>query len=244
MNNWASGLPLVTVPRCDKAKSVTLVVPYYQNWDFFQFQISVWRAYPEDVHRHLRIIVVDDGSPSPAPKPYLFPTLRLFRIEQDVRWNWLAARNIGAHHAANGWLLLTDMDHVVPADTMRAVLYGQHNANLVYAFSRKEHTGGSIQPHSASFLMTRETFWRIGGYDEALSGFYGSDGDYRRRAAKVAPFQVLSDVLIRHERLGDSSTTAYLRKQPEDAAVQRIVKARGEHWHPKTLSFPYHEVTR
>lgn len=244
-SKWADGLPLVTVPRCDKAKPVTLIVPFYMNTEFLWTQVDGWRRYDDDLRRHLSIIVVDDGSPVPALKPYLMPNFRLFRIEVDKRWNWLAARNIGAHHAADGWLLLTDMDHVVPADTLRAIVYGLHDPKVIYAFSRKEHTGASIQPHSASFLMTRDLFWKIGGYDETLSGHYGTDGEYRRRAAMVAPFQVLADVLVRHERVGDSSTTTYERKLPVDAAaVKRLVAARGVGWQPKTLSFPYKEVTR
>ena len=42
--------------------------------------------------------------------------------------------------------------------------------------------------------------------------------------------------------VSDSSTTRYLRKQPEDAGVRQIIAARGKHWTPRTLSFPYHEV--
>jgi len=242
MNGWARTLPLVTVPRCDLAKRLTLIVPFYMNALFLEAQAERWRAYPDDLVAHLSIIVVDDGSPEPALKPIGVPSLRLFRIHEDRRWNWLAARNIGAHQAADGWLLLTDMDHVLTADTLRAVLYGQHDPAVVYAFSRKEHTGVSIQPHSASFLMTRRMFWIIGGYDEALSGYYGSDGDMRRRIVKVAPIHVLSDPLVRYEYVEDSSTTRYQRKQPEDAAVQRIIAARGPKWAPKTLSFQYHEV--
>ena len=87
-------------------------------------------------------------------------------------------------------------------------------------------------------------FWRVGGYDETLSGHYGTDGDWRRRCAATARMQILEDRLIRQEHDGDSSTTRYLRKQPEDAQVKHLVAARGTHWRPKTLSFPYHEVTR
>jgi hypothetical protein len=249
-STWARHLPVVTVPQGTAQKNVTLVLPYYCNEHFLQVQAEGWRQYPHDLLKGygyqagLSVIVVDDGSPEPAT----FPDggmcdVRMFRIETDVRWNWLAARNIGAHHAADGWLLLTDMDHVVPDETLRPVVYGQHDPKVVYAFSRVEHTGEQIAPHSASFLMTRNMFWTIGGYDEALSGHYGTDGEFRRRIAAIAPMRVLSDPLVRYEFVADSSTTRYLRKQPEDAAVARIVAARGPGWRPKVLSFAYHEVT-
>jgi hypothetical protein len=168
--------------------------------------------------------------------------VRLFRIGVDIRWNWLAARNIGAFHAAPGWLLLTDMDHVVPAETLRLAMAGELDPSVVYVFGRREHTGERVTPHSASFLLTRHLFWKIGGYDESLSGLYGTDGDWRRRVLHVAPFRRLDADLVRHEYVGDSSTMRYLRKQPEDAQVKARVSQRKPGWRPLTLSFPYHEV--
>jgi hypothetical protein len=238
-SNWASAIPVVTVPSSGTSKRVTLVLPYYQNATFIETQMATWRTYPNDVS----VVVVDDGSPVPAVLPDVDGRARLFRIEQDIPWNWLAARNIGAHHASHGWLLLTDMDHVVPEETMRAVVYGQHDPKVVYGFSRREHTGKAITPHSASFLMTRDMFWAIGGYDEALSGHYGTDGVYRRAIRQYASMRILSNVLVRHEYVDDSSTSAYQRKLPKDtAAVQRLVSARARDWTPRVLSFPYHEV--
>ena len=239
---WCAGLPVVKVPSGD-LKTLTLVFPYYENPAFLDTQCGVWRSYPPDLAAKLTVVVVDDGSPEPCVYPRDLPCrFRLFRIGVDVRWNWLAARNIGAHHAETGWVLLTDMDHIVPSETLRAVMAGQHDPSVVYALSRREHTGEAITPHSASFLMTRDMFWKIGGYDEALSGFYGSDGDYRRRMAAVAPVRILSDHLERHEYVGDSSTVRYKRKQPEDANVSRLIAKRGKGWRPRVLSFPYTEV--
>lgn len=238
---WCRNLPRVTVEP-GSPKPVTLVIPYYENATFFAKQALLWQSYPRALAEQLSIIVVDDGSPEPCAKPEGLSNLRLFRIGVDVRWNWLAARNIGAHHAAPGWLLLTDMDHVVPTDTLRSVIYGQHDPKVVYAFSRRECTGADAAPHSASFLLTRDLFWRIGGYDEALSGHYGTDGEFRRRIAATARMAVLTDELVRHEYVDDSSTTRYQRKQPQDAAVRQLVAARRPGWRPRTLSFPYHEV--
>jgi hypothetical protein len=241
--NWTNGLPRVTVSKRAEGKQLTLIVPYYENPEFFAHQIRTWRAYAHDLLAHLWIIVVDDGSPVPIVSPEYMPCpFRMFRVETDIRWNWLAARNIGAHHASTAWLLFTDMDHVVPEDTLRAVIFGTHDPAVMYAFSRVEHTGDPCGPHSGTFLLTRDLFWKIGGYDERLSGHYGTDGDWRRRAQEFARIHILTDRLIRYEYVGDSSTTRYQRKQPEDRAVSRLVRARAADWRPKVLSFPYREV--
>lgn len=223
-----------------------MILPYYVNPRFLKAQLGWWGSHPAHLLQHFRVIVVDDGSPtSPAAEvlrglPLPCP-VRCFRIDQDVRWNWLAARNIGAHHASDGWLLLTDMDHVVPSSTLQALVYGQHDPGVTYGFSRIEHTGEALAPHPNSWFMTKARFWQIGGYDEALSGHYGTDGEWRRRLAAAGPMQILTDRLVRYEYQDDSSTTTYLRKQPEDAGVKRIVAQRRAGWRPKVLSFPFHE---
>lgn len=240
---WCRNLPKVSVQPAAAPKHVTIVMPFYSSPLFFAQQLAHWRTFDAELRAHVTAIVVDDGSPVPAQLPLDLPfPVRLFRIQQDIRWNWLAARNIGAHHAADGWMLLTDMDHQIPESTLAAVIHGQHDPKTVYAFSRQEHTGEVIHPHSASFLMTRAMFWRIGGYDEALSGHYGTDGEYRRRVAEVARLAVLRDPLVRFEFVADASVTRYQRKQPIDAKVRQLIAARGRGWAPKTLTFPYHEV--
>lgn len=242
-SRWAARLPRVTVPRGVTPKALTFIYPYYENAQFLRAQWRTWHGYAADLRQHVSAIVVDDGSPTPAvlPEDPPFP-VRLFRIGVDIRWNWLAARNIGAHHASDGWLLLTDMDHVVPEDTLRGLVYGQHDPGVIYVFSRREHTGEPVAPHSASFFMTKAMFWTIGGYDERLSGFYGTDGLYRRRAQAIASLQILSDALVRHEFQADSSTTRYQRKQPIDASLPAVAAACQNGSGRKTLSFPYQEV--
>jgi len=232
--------------RLDGPKPVTMVYPYYENPQFLSRQLQNWRTYNETLRQWVRAIVIDDGSPrNPAVNVLRGNSLpipiRLFRIEVDVRWNWLAARNIGMHHAT-GWCVLTDMDHMVTAQTMHRLVAGIHDESVIYRFSRREHTGEPIHPHPNSMFMTRAMFWRVGGYDEALSGYYGTDGDWRRRCAATAKVLTLREELVRYEYVGDSSTTDYKRKQPEDAGKKAIIARRGKGWRPKTLSFPYHEV--
>jgi hypothetical protein len=245
---WTSSLPFVSVPAADIGKPITYVVPYYENSAFFAAQLGRWASLPESWQELITFIVVDDGSPKRQAAEVFAASeltprhIKLYRIKDDVRWNWLAARNIGFHHAAEGWVFVTDMDHVVPERTFLAMITGQHDPGVIYGFSRMEHTGDAIGPHPNSWFMTREMFWKVGGYDEHLSGHYGTDGDWRRRMAAVAPIHILTDVLIRYEYQGDSSTTRYERKQRVDKNVSRIVAGRRPGWKPKVLSFPYYQV--
>lgn len=239
--------PVVKIPRVKTPKSFTLIMPYYENPVTLAAHVRRWEGWPPELRERIEGIVVDDGSPGHPASRVLqgiwqpFP-LRLFRINADVRWNWLAARNLAFDRAGAGWCLVTDIDHAVPVETVAALISGGHDPEVIYRFSRAEHSGHSIPPHPNSWFLTKEMFWRTGGYDEALSGYYGTDGEYRRRAARTAPVRILADRLVREEHVRDSSTVRYLRKQPEDRAVQGIVAARGKNWTPKVLSFPWHEV--
>lgn len=236
---------LINPPR-----SITFVYPYYENPKFLKTQLLKWVSeYSWELRGRIHVIVVDDGSPDNPAEPVIKDTLsvypmrlRLFRIGVDVRWNWLAARNIGMHHTQTEWNVLTDMDHVIPSRVANSLTTRDHRTDTIYRFGRKEHTGHIIHSHPNSMFMTKSMFWKVGGYDEALSGHYGTDGDWRRRCAETARIRLLEDRLVRYEYQGDSSTTRYKRKQPEDAGKKAIIAKRGPGWRPKTLSFPYFEV--
>lgn len=228
-------------------KRIATVRHYYDNPGMLRRHLEAWEAFDHRVLDRLSLIMVDDGSPeAPAETvlrdhPPAMPT-RLFRIDVDVRWNVDAARNIGMRHAPDGWCLMTDMDHMVPEATYRSLLEGDHDPGRIYRFSRVEHTGEPSDPHPNSWYMTKAMFWRIGGLDEALSGFYGTDRDFRRRCARMAQVKLLPDLLVRYEMIGDSGTRRYLRNQPEDIEAQRMAEDPGADRTPLVLSFPYHEV--
>lgn len=231
-------------------KPITMVYPYYENPRFLRRQIEGWRKWPEDLRALTTLHLVDDGSPTvPAvsvlasiPQELLPFRTRLWRIDVDVRWNWLAARNIAMHHAAEGWCLMTDMDHVVTPAVASNLVAQAHDERCVYRFARRESNGRPIHPHPNSTFLTRAMFWRIGGYDERMSGYYGSDGYWRRRIVAAAKVWTLPDQLVRHEFDEDSSTSHYQRKQPEDAELRKIVRAFPPRSKPTHLTFPYHEV--
>jgi hypothetical protein len=234
-------------------RAITLIMPYYENAGMLAEHVRVWATYPPELQAQLSVIVVDDGSPtSPAvwpPSPAV-ASFRLFRTEVDVRWNWLFCRNLGASVATTEWMLLTDIDHVLPVETLRwLVRTDKLEPRIVYRFSRVDAPHNTpYKPHPNTWLLTRNMFDKVGGYDERFSGYYGTDADFRERVHAVARAVVMvPQPLVRYPRevIPDASTTTYGRKETQDRLnVRRIRDARAElgQWRPLRVTFPYHEV--
>lgn len=220
-------------------------------------QQRYWNNYPDYIQDQLEVIIVDDCSPRKPAKNYLNTevkySLSLYRIQKDVQWNWLACRNLGAYKAKNKWLLLTDMDHVVDTYVIEKLwsMLPELDKKYIYMFERKDAPDLTpYKPHNDSFFMTKKMFWKTGGYDEEFSGFYGTSGKYRRRAAGIANglVRIKGLYLTRYTReiLEDASTTEFVRKdQRRKDKLNRLYKEKQESERPiKTLTFPYIEICR
>lgn len=232
----------------------TLVMAYYENAGMLDKQIDAWAKLPDEIRSHLHVRIVDDGSPrAPARKnairatglvgPGGIASFELYRVGVDVAWNQDACRNIGVRHAASQWLLLTDMDHVVPEATWRRLMFSHLNKATVYRFARVSAPDmAPYKHHPNSWALTAKMYWRIGGYDETLAGNYGTDGDFLVRARGLTQIVELPQHLIRvpREVVPDASTTTLQRKLPEQKDnIRRLIAARREGWKPLLFSFPY-----
>lgn len=244
-----------------KRRAFTLIMPYFENPTMLVEQCQNLSRFPAQILECLHLIVCDDGSPdNPAravarQQAMNLATFQLFRVDVDVRWNWLTCRNIGVHHATTGWVLMTDIDHLLPEATARRIIEGPLDEKCAYRFSRVDAPDmtptldrhGKPKPHPNTWLMTRALFDKVGGYDERYSGYYGTDGMFARRVQDAARgVIILPDKMIRvpREVVPDASTTRYGRKEQQDReGVARIrAQIEREGGPTKRLSFPYHRV--
>ncbi len=256
-------------------RHLTMVLPHFCNLGMWAEHQRVWQDYPDDLRARLHVILVDDCSPKgfrPSPKSITVTglgSLRIFRILKKKRWNWLACRNLGAQMAGKGWMLLTDIDHVLPVETATRLLMGDLDPTRVYRFKRvaaarpwpyalsecldTRADGTKEKPHNDSWLVTREMFFsdKVGGYDERLSGCYGTSGEFTDRVLRACSAHVmLTDVLIRYPReiIADASTppSVYTRKNdPEnDAELKRLKAERAtiDRWKPLHGLLPWEQV--
>lgn len=237
---------------------LTLILPYYENGQMFQEQQRVWRALHRKLAASLHVIVVDDGSPTNpaieflhADTPKALPSFRMYRTAVDVRWNWLFCRNLGAEEAQTEWLVMTDMDHVIPETTWGALMKARLDKLNAYRLQRVDAPDMTpVDPHPNTWVMTRHMFIeRVGGYDERFSGIYGSDGEFHGRVSLWArEVIVLGCHAIRYSPalIPDASTKAYTRKEASDheakVAIRAELKSLGSERRPKRLTFAWSQV--
>lgn len=195
------------------------------------------------------------------------PPLSLYRVLIDRPWNQHGCRNLGARAAAGPWLLMTDMDHVLSASTLGEVLrllpdlggrevvtFGRVDAppTLTWRadhwteFQRTRREDGSLKPHVNSYVVSRERYWALGGYDEDFVG-YGTDAQFRRKLfGKGSVTHHLEHApLIRVDRavIPDASTTTLSRTDRcRVKAVLARKAAEGRADQTTVLNFPWERV--
>ena len=153
---------------------LSIVYPYYDNEACLGRQLEHWARLPRELARRVEYVLVDDGSPSPPAIPADFAAnLTLVRIAEDIRWNQHGARNLGIKLAEGDWVIASDIDHILAADGIDRLLSMNRDPRTVYFFGRTKEDGSPRNSHPNSFLVHRQTFWEVGGYDEDFCGYYG-----------------------------------------------------------------------
>lgn len=238
---------------------LVIVMPYYENPGMLSYHYYEWACWLPSLGNHFQFIIVDDGSPEhPAgnvPRPDDL-NIQIYRVLEDRPWHQHGARNLGAYVAPDDcWMLLTDMDHMLVSYSALALLaiLETLDQRKAYMLSRIEADtllptlgkDGKPKPHPNSFVMTRDLYWRIGGYDEDFCGIYGTDALFRSRL----PLGPTLDIpLIRYWRdlVPDASTNGLPRKEGRDPrAKEKVMRAKqreGRQGQITVLNFPWERV--
>lgn len=178
---------------------ITVVCPWYLNASFVSCQIDLWSALPGILKDMTKFILVDDGSPQPLTIPDVDLNLTMARIKQDIPWNQPGARNLGAHLADTAYLIFTDIDHEITFGALKQAHQKPKDPSTIYRFKRLLN-GRPHYPHPCSFLISKQDFDRIGGFDEDFSGHRGHDDSmFRMVAEKHLKSDMIDGELILHE---------------------------------------------
>lgn len=215
-----------------------IVMPYYENPGMLVRQIAVWDLYAGPLRDAVQVILIDDGSPRFPARQVLAEhpcklKVRVWRIVENIPWNQHGARNLGAKVAgSDGWLLMTDIDHLLMADQALRLAQKDLDPAAHYTFARTSLPDLTpYKRHCNSFLVTRAAFWAVGGYDEDYCGSYGGDGPFLRHLNALVPEMPLDDVeIVRvpREVQPDASTTEWPRQGRLKDRYQQLHRAKRE----------------
>ena len=118
--------------------------------------------------------------------------IKIIRTNDTRPWTEHKARNIGAHHAMGEYFLMVDVDYIIPKETIKKALEftGQRmairrrfgvldrNSNIAddpktlrrWGLKKRWIRKREVAGHRSQFLMKKELFWKMGGYNEGLDG--------------------------------------------------------------------------
>ncbi|MCJ8330073.1 MAG: glycosyltransferase family 2 protein [Lentisphaeria bacterium] len=158
---------------------LTHILHYYLNQDDGSTIIELLREYseyPKEILDYLQFIIIDDGSPIHVDFPTdLNINLLVLRITEDIAWNQPGCRNLGLTYSRSDKVLLTDIDHSFPVETMQKLIKHKNPGKTFYKFRRYKNDGTLIKTHPNTFFMSRARCLKYYGYDEDFSGSYGYD---------------------------------------------------------------------
>ena len=113
----------------------------------------------------LKTVIVDDCSKEPLGP---LDGVKVVRVTDDIKWNQPGARNLG-FHISDGWILCADIDHLVTKENMEQLENTELKRGCVYYLGREDTNSVNI------YVIHKDDFEKIGGYDEDFCGNYGYD---------------------------------------------------------------------
>lgn len=190
---------------------LSLVIPVLNSHEIVRRQLLHFASM--DLPSDVEIILVDDGSTPPlSVNGTRIHNLQIVPTNDFRPWTQPLARNAGAKVATGEFLLMTDIDHIVPKRTIewartlpydyarfrrefgvldeQGVFHQDVHILERYGFDEKRlATRGLRLPcHTQSMVVRRDLFWAAGGYPEDRSVTYPThdDGHMKGRIGRLA----------------------------------------------------------
>lgn len=146
-------------------------------------QLEVIGTYSDEVLAELTVVIVDDHGTPPVAKGFAedlsdLCATKLYRVDDDIPWNQMGARNLGMHES-EGWCLMIDPDMTFSNEMMVKLMAvaRKEKRGTVTRYNLKHMSGpqaGVIDTSSPNtYLIHREDFFAVGGYDEEYRGNKG-----------------------------------------------------------------------
>jgi len=226
-----------------------MVYLYYDNPEMLVQQLRCWDLYRDAFEDPPEVFLIDDGSPRTFAADIVRRekckiSIRVYRILEDIPWNFAGARNLGCYHA-EGWIYMSDIDTLLFADDAKRLFEGLALDRNCFYMPRMlllpEMSEGCLP--KVNLLFHKRLFLAVGGYDEDYAGHYGrEETDFYNRLIRLAPrihrksvnVRVMPPAIISDARSTtrsrDISRNAELYSEKERAGFPRPVNSLRFTW--------------
>jgi hypothetical protein len=169
---------------------LSIVIPVLNSHEILRRQLLYYAqmGIPSDTE----LIIVDDGSDPPLDvgdiNSEVEGNVLLLRTNDFRPWTWALARNAGAEVANGEYLLMYDLDHIVPKyaiDFIRKTTATKvqffrefgvldekgrltQDRDVLETYGLPKDVSLAHGPLPNNFAMRRDVFWELGGYREDL----------------------------------------------------------------------------
>lgn len=176
-------------------------------------------SWSEMMMKVVTLIIIDDGSPVDSARTVLKDrgTTKLHvcvaSITEDKKWNIGGARNLAVYVAPTEYILMVDIDVQLAVEHINFALEViEKKRQDIYTSFPRTKAGRLIKAHPAVMLISKETYWAVGGNDEDFVGHYGyTDVHFKHRAklkkCRVSPLANSGLVPPLVDKAGSSSAT-------------------------------------
>ena len=171
------------------------------------------------------IIFVDYSCPENSGDYVIknFPSVKVLKITDDEFFCLPRARNLGAAQASSDYICFIDADiNVQPG----FVNWASKNVNLNSFYRHEKQVDGERDKETwGTFIVSRDNFNKIGGYDEAIRGWGGEDDDIymRLKLAEVHEFAFPHNLVCAIKHDDSLRTTFHTVKSKDLQGLQNTV---------------------
>jgi len=167
---------------CLMMRKITLGTTYYENPE----NLKVFIKKHQSVVDYL--VIVDDGSKIYPIESILDKVpndnLIVYKVTKDYGFNSHGCRNLIMHESPTDWTILMDCDRVMddPIVMTRSIKNRRLRTNCRYRFVVHTSSPGiGTHPSVNDYLIHRDHFFSVGGYDEELQGVRTGDRQFFRQ---------------------------------------------------------------
>jgi len=182
---------------------LTLAIPYYNASNLIPIQLECWSAYSDEIKQKLKIVLIDDCSSDEHKLAKVFSrvpdlNIEIYEVVEDLPWNDGGASNLSVFVATTEWVIRTDMDYIVPGNTIEYILSNTFDPQMYYTMAAKYfHNKQNIEIHPSTLLITKKLFFDAGAYDEDFTGNHGwTDVNFRERLDRISKHQHINNIWI------------------------------------------------